>query len=87
MQQAELGQDGLPVLVQGSWSRDKLYFVSYFSSLFNGGMKRKWPVRAYVDLFSGPGVCRDRDTGEEFLGLQFRRSNPRRHSLTISSTT
>ena len=67
-QEAEPGSDGLPVLVQGPWSRDKLYFVDYFSSLFNGGMKNRWPKRAYVDLFSGPGLCKDRETGTEFDG-------------------
>ena len=64
----EPGIDGLSVLVQGSWSKDKLYFVSYFSSLFNGGMKNRWPTRAYVDLFAGPGRCKDRETGIEFAG-------------------
>lgn len=67
-QEVELGSDGLPVLVQGSWSKDKLYFVSYFSSIFNGGMKDLWQTRAYVDLFSGPGRCKDRETGTEYDG-------------------
>lgn len=67
-QKVEVGSDGLPVLLQGTWSRDKLYFVSYFSSLFNGGMKNRWPIRAYVDLFAGPGLCKDRDRGTEFPG-------------------
>ena len=71
-QETELGSDGLPVLVQGSWSQDKLHFVSYFSSLFNGGMKNLWPTRAYVDLFAGPGLCKDRDTGVEFHGSPLR---------------
>ena len=67
-QETKLGSDGLPVLMQGSWSEDKLYFVSHFSSLFNGGMKNRWPIRAYVDLFAGPGLCKDRETGIEFAG-------------------
>ena len=67
-QDVELGSDGLPVLIQGPWSKDKLHFVSYFSSLFNGGMKDLWPTRAYVDLFSGPGRCKDRETGTEYDG-------------------
>ena len=67
-QESEPGSDGLPVLLQGSWSKDELYFVSYFSSLFNRGMKNLWSTRAYVDLFAGPGVCKDRDTGSEFRG-------------------
>lgn len=67
-QQIETGSDGLPVIVQGPWSRDKLYFVEYFAALFNGGMKNKWPVRIYVDLLAGPGLCRDRANGPEFDG-------------------
>ena len=67
-QDAEIGSDGLPVLVQGAWSEDKLYFVKYFSSLFNGGMKNLWPKRAYVDLFAGPGICKDRERQTEFDG-------------------
>ena len=62
------GSDGLPALLQGQWSEDKLHFVSYFSSLFNGGMKNRWSTRVYVDLFAGPGLCRDRETGAEFAG-------------------
>ena len=67
-QATEIGSDGLPVLVQGPWSKNKLYFVSYFERLFNVGMKNHWPTRAYVDLFAGPGVCKDRESGVEFDG-------------------
>ena len=67
-QQAKPGSDGLPAIVQGRWSRDKLHFVEYFMALFNGGMKNLWRNRAYVDLFAGPGICLDRYTGGEFEG-------------------
>ena len=67
-QDAEIGSDGLPVLVQGGWSEDKLFFVKYFSSLFNGGMKYRWAKRAYVDIFAGPGMCKDRGSQTEFDG-------------------
>ncbi len=67
-QETECGSDGLPVLVQGSWSQDKLYFLRYFSSLFNRGMKNLWAKRAYVDLFAGPGICKERGNGDEFSG-------------------
>lgn len=46
--------------------------MDYFSALFSGGMKNKWPARAYVDLFSGPGICRNRETGGEFHGSALR---------------
>ena len=31
-------------------------------------MKNRWAKRAYVDLFAGPGICRDRYSGTEFSG-------------------
>ncbi len=68
VQATTLASDGLPALRQGSWSRDKLYFVSYFAELFSTGMKNYWPTRAYVDLFAGPGLNLDKTTGEEFDG-------------------
>jgi three-Cys-motif partner protein len=37
-------------------------------SIFNGGMKNRWPRRAYIDLMAGPGRCIGRDGGEEFDG-------------------
>ena len=40
--------------------------------LFNGGMKNIWPKRVYVDLFAGPGMCKDRMTKDEFDGSALR---------------
>lgn len=68
MQQIELAEDGLPVLIQGPWSRDKLFFVTKFMEIFNAGMKNLWATRVYVDLFAGPGLCLDRETRQEFDG-------------------
>ena len=67
-QQTRIGSDGLPVIVQGPWSRDKLHFVRTFMALFNGGMKYHWETRIYVDLFAGPGLCLDEATNQEFEG-------------------
>ena len=64
--------DGMPAILQGSWSENKLYFLNYFMNMFNSGMKNKWAFRAYVDLFSGPGICIDRATGREFYGSPLR---------------
>ena len=63
-----LARDGLPAIDQGPWSRDKLHFLSYFAEMFSTGMKNRWPTRAYVDLFAGPGLDWDKTTGEEFDG-------------------
>ena len=71
-QEAKQGSDGLPVLVQRPWSKDKVHFVGYLADIFNAGMKNLWPARAYVDLFAGTGRCLDEDSGEEFDGSPLR---------------
>lgn len=49
--------DGLPARVVKPWSEEKLYFVDRYMNIFASGMRKKWKYLAYVDLFSGPGVC------------------------------
>ena len=68
VQETILASDGLPAIDQGPWSRDKLHFLAYFAEMFSKGMKNLWPMRAYVDLFAGPGIAVDKKTGEEFYG-------------------
>jgi three-Cys-motif partner protein len=46
---------------------EKLYYVERYFTIFNKGMHRKWPRRAYVDLMAGPGRCIT-DAGDEFAG-------------------
>ena len=60
--------DGRLVRDSGPWAKDKLYYVGRYMSIFNGGMKNFWPQRGYIDLMAGPGVCKDRDSGDEFDG-------------------
>lgn len=67
-QELVIASDGLPALAVGPWAEEKLYFLSYFTELFNGGMKYKWPLRAYIDLFSGPGMCAINETSREIAG-------------------
>lgn len=50
-----IGKDGHLVRKLGSWAREKLFYVESYIDIFNSGMKKKWPRRTYVDLFSGPG--------------------------------
>lgn len=59
----------------GAWVEDKHRLVALYQSLFATGMKHKWENRVYVDLFSGPGMVRVRETrkflwGSPFLALQ-----------------
>jgi three-Cys-motif partner protein len=39
-----------------------------YAQLFSTGMKNKWPHRIYLDLFSGPGYSRVRDTNRVVRG-------------------
>jgi len=53
----------------GPWVEDKHRLVSLYETLFSTGMKRKWEMRVYIDLYSGPGMVRVRGTGKFLWGL------------------
>lgn len=57
--------DNLAVRESGPWIDNKHKLLNYYGDLFANGMKYKWPVRVYYELFSGPGKCVIRDTNEE----------------------
>ena len=60
--------DGLPTNEIGPWAEEKYRYVGMYAELFATGMKNKWPHRTYLDLFSGPGYSRVRDTHRVVLG-------------------
>lgn len=63
--------DGLPVRDAGPWTEDKLYFWNRYIDITTSSMvdNPKWPAGlAYVDLFAGPGICQNRETGKRFPG-------------------
>jgi three-Cys-motif partner protein len=60
--------DGLPIRESGSWIDTKHKLLTHYAGIFSSGMKRKWNNRIYLELFSGPGRCLIRTTGEEELG-------------------
>lgn len=61
-QYAESPVDGLPARIVGDWSNDKHYYLGNYINIFSTGMHKRWASRAYIDLFSGPGVCMVRET-------------------------
>lgn len=63
-----VGSDGELTLVVGRWSKDKLFYIKRYCNIFNTGMKDKWSVRTYIDLFAGPGKCFVETTKEEIAG-------------------
>ena len=60
--------DGLPLRESGLWALDKLDYLQRYINVLETSMRKKWPRRAYIDLFAGPGKCIDRKTGQIFLG-------------------
>lgn len=63
-----IGADGKHVIKVGPWAKDKLFYIGRYCYIFNAGMKNKWPIRTYIDLFAGPGRCLIEGTKEEIDG-------------------
>jgi len=63
-----VSDDGLPTNEIGPWAEQKYQYVGMYAQLFSTGMKNKWPHRIYLDLFSGPGYSRVRETNRVVLG-------------------
>ena len=60
--------DGLVCPEVGPWSEEKYELIYYYASLFATGMKNKWERRVYVDLYSGAGYSRIRNTSRIVMG-------------------
>src|SRR5205814_1678337 len=67
-----IADDGLLARCVGKWSEDKVYYISRYAGIFSTGMKQRFPDRAYVDFFSGPGRCVLNDGRGEFDGTPLR---------------
>jgi three-Cys-motif partner protein len=64
----EAPDDGLFAQPIGPWAEDKYRRLGMYAEMFATGMKNAWDVRVYLDLFSGPGYSRLRETGRLVLG-------------------
>lgn len=61
--------DGLLARTAGSWTEEKLDYLIRYLDIFTTSMKGKpWRSINYIDLFSGPGKCKIRDTNRIVLG-------------------
>ena len=60
--------DGLLMRETGPWVCDKYYYIRRYIYIFETSMRIKWPNRTYIDLFSGPGKCKNRETGKVYIG-------------------
>jgi three-Cys-motif partner protein len=50
------------------WARRKHHYLNRYADIFSSGMKNKWPRRAYLDLFAGPGRCYEVESGAFYDG-------------------
>jgi three-Cys-motif partner protein len=60
--------DGLEMRETGPWVSDKYYYLHRYVHIFETSMRNIWANRTYIDLFSGPGKCRDEKTNKISLG-------------------
>lgn len=56
--------DGLPARVVKAHNAYKAHFISSYALTLAVAMKNVFGERAYIDMYSGPGVCWVQDTGE-----------------------
>lgn len=60
--------DGLETPDAGEWAEDKGRLSAYYCEEFATAMKGRWHERVYIDLFSGAGKVRARETGKVLSG-------------------
>ncbi len=60
--------DGLPALEVAEHAKEKEFVLQRISTIFTNGMRHQWRERYYVDLFTGPGICRIKESVAEVDG-------------------
>jgi three-Cys-motif partner protein len=63
-----VGPDGLPARVVKAHNVHKAHYIQRYAHTVAVAMKNKWPARAYIDTYAGPGICWIEDSGEFVLG-------------------
>lgn len=58
-------EDGFPIMEVGNWAQKKYKLVGKYCDIFTRAMHNKWNL-IYLDLFSGPGYVRNRDSSHIF---------------------
>jgi three-Cys-motif partner protein len=62
--------DGLLARKSGPWAKRKHHYLRNYCGITTKSMRKKWRL-VYLDVMSGPGLCKIKDTGEEFPGSPF----------------
>lgn len=64
----EMASDGLVAKCAGPWAEIKQKIIDAYSKMITVGMRNKFDQIIYVDLYSGPGIFYNRETGLESFG-------------------
>lgn len=73
--------DGLTTRESGFWAKEKLWIWHLYVTITTNAMvgNPNWPGGInYIDLFAGPGICCDRDSGSRFPGSPLIAANTRK---------
>lgn len=65
-----LAKDGLLARKSGEWAKRKHHFLNNYCGITTSSMRSKWKL-VYLDVMAGPGLCKIKETGEEFPGSPF----------------
>ncbi len=65
-----LASDGLLARKSGPWAKRKHHFLRKYCGITTTAMREKWRL-VYLDVMAGPGLCKIKETGEEFPGSPF----------------
>jgi three-Cys-motif partner protein len=65
-----IARDGLPARKSGERAKRKHHYLRNYCGIATKSMKEKWRL-VYVDVMAGPGLCRIKDSEEEFPGSPF----------------
>ena len=60
--------DHVGVRCVGEWGADKVAFISTYMDITGVALQYKFPNYYYIEICSGPGLCVDYKSGEEFIG-------------------
>jgi three-Cys-motif partner protein len=64
----DVSDDGLVFPEIGPWAEDKYRLIALYDELFSKGMKGKWDVRVYVDLYAGAGFGKVKGSETRLMG-------------------
>jgi three-Cys-motif partner protein len=65
-----IASDGLLARKSGEWAKRKHHFLRNYCGITTVSMRSKFKL-VYLDVMAGPGLCKLKETGEEFPGSPF----------------